>query len=183
MHAGNDDGDEDADGEHQRHGHEALSCVEAAVLGCCGWGESGVVMCGLLSEGRDVTRCVAAGMGGLLFTRRRIQESSLFSRLQAHNNCYCLRAFCISRLSLCVSSHSSSFVFLPKCRCSTHPLPLLTLFVLCFLCFPGLLVTFSILIFILFCRLSMVTVTRHVSSRNVRLQHCAILKTDFYPFL
>ena len=55
MHAGNDDEDEDADGEHQRHGHEALLCVEAAVLGCGGWGESGVVMCGLLSEGRDVT--------------------------------------------------------------------------------------------------------------------------------
>ena len=48
MHAGNDDEDEDADGEHQRHGHEALLCVEAAVLGCCGWGESGVVMCGFI---------------------------------------------------------------------------------------------------------------------------------------
>ena len=66
MHAGNDDGDEDADGEHERHGHEALLCVEAAVLGCCGWGESGVVMCGLLSEGRDVT-LVAAGMETLRF--------------------------------------------------------------------------------------------------------------------
>ena len=32
-----------------------LLCVEAAVLGCGGWGESGVVMCVLLSEGRDVT--------------------------------------------------------------------------------------------------------------------------------
>ena len=32
-----------------------LLCVEAAVLGCGGWGESGVVMCGLLSEERDVT--------------------------------------------------------------------------------------------------------------------------------
>ncbi len=34
MHAGNDDEDADADGEHERHGHEALSCVEAAVC----WG-------------------------------------------------------------------------------------------------------------------------------------------------
>ena len=32
-----------------------LLCVEAAVLGCGGWGEGGVVMCVLLSEGRDVT--------------------------------------------------------------------------------------------------------------------------------
>ncbi len=32
-----------------------LLCVEAAVLGCGGWGESGVVMCGLLGEGCDVT--------------------------------------------------------------------------------------------------------------------------------
>ncbi len=34
VHAGNDDEDEVADREHQRHEHEALSCVEAAVLGC-----------------------------------------------------------------------------------------------------------------------------------------------------
>ena len=64
MHAGNDDGDEDADGEHERHGHEALLCDEAAVLGCCGWGESGVVMCGLLSEGRDVTLVLLQGWVG-----------------------------------------------------------------------------------------------------------------------
>ena len=64
MHAGNDDEDEDADGEHQRHGNEALLCVEAAVLGCCGWGESGVVMCGLLSEGRDVTLVLLQGWAG-----------------------------------------------------------------------------------------------------------------------
>ena len=70
-------------------------------------------------------------MGGLLFTLRRIQESFVFSRLQAHNNCYCLRTFCISRLSRCFPSHSSSFVFLPKCRCSIHPLPLLTLISFC----------------------------------------------------
>ncbi len=61
MHAGNADEDADADGEHQRHGHEALLCVEAAVLGSCGWGESGVVMCGLLSEGRDVTLVLLQG--------------------------------------------------------------------------------------------------------------------------
>ena len=46
MHAGNDDEDDSADREHQRHAHEALSCVEAAVLGCGGWGESCVVRCG-----------------------------------------------------------------------------------------------------------------------------------------
>ena len=55
----------------------------------------------------------------------------MFSRLQAHNNCHCLRAFCISRLSRCLPSHSSSFFFPPKCRCSTHPLPLLTLILFC----------------------------------------------------
>ncbi len=55
VHAGNADEDEDADRENQRHGHEALSCVEAAVLGCGGWGESCVVRCGQLSEERDVT--------------------------------------------------------------------------------------------------------------------------------
>ncbi len=48
MHEGNDDEDADADGEHQLHGNEALLCVEAAVLGCRGWGESGVVMCGFI---------------------------------------------------------------------------------------------------------------------------------------
>ena len=46
VHASNDDEDEDADRENQRHEHEALLCVEAAVLGCGGWGESGVVRCG-----------------------------------------------------------------------------------------------------------------------------------------
>ncbi len=51
MYAGNADGDEVAYGEHQRHGHVVLLCVEAAVLWCGGLGESGVVMCGLLSEG------------------------------------------------------------------------------------------------------------------------------------
>ncbi len=38
-----------------------LLCVEAAVLGCGGWGESGVMMCGLLSEGRDVTLVLLQG--------------------------------------------------------------------------------------------------------------------------
>ena len=41
-----------------------LLCVEAAVLGCGGWGESGVVMCGLLSEGRDVTLVLLQGWAG-----------------------------------------------------------------------------------------------------------------------
>ncbi len=41
-----------------------LSCVEAAVLGCGGWGESGVVMCVLLSEGRDVTLVLLQGWAG-----------------------------------------------------------------------------------------------------------------------
>ena len=44
VYACNDDEDEDADGEHQRRGHEALRCVEAAVLGCGGWGENGYVL-------------------------------------------------------------------------------------------------------------------------------------------
>ena len=41
-----------------------LLCVEAAVLGCGGWGESGVVMCGLLGEGRDVTLVLLQGWAG-----------------------------------------------------------------------------------------------------------------------
>ena len=41
-----------------------LLFVEAAVLGCGGWGESGVVMCGLLSEGRDVTLVLLQGWAG-----------------------------------------------------------------------------------------------------------------------
>ncbi len=49
-------------------GIRLLLCVEAAVLGFGEWGESGVVMCWLLSEGRDVT-CIVAGVGELPFMR------------------------------------------------------------------------------------------------------------------
>ena len=48
----------------QRHWHEALLCVEAAVLECGEWGESGVVMCWLLSEGRDVTLVLLQAWAG-----------------------------------------------------------------------------------------------------------------------
>jgi hypothetical protein len=45
-------------------GIRLLLCVEAAVLGFGEWGESGVVMCWLLSEGRDVTHVLLQGWTG-----------------------------------------------------------------------------------------------------------------------
>ena len=41
-----------------------LLCVEAAVLECGGWGESRDAMCGLLSEGHDMTLVLLQGWAG-----------------------------------------------------------------------------------------------------------------------
>jgi hypothetical protein len=58
------DGDEEEDGVHPRHRHNALLRVEAAVWMFGGLGKCGLGVCGGMKEGRDVTLVLLQGKTG-----------------------------------------------------------------------------------------------------------------------